>query len=331
MFSKIANAAQAAIDTAGVKGKGLINNMRGVEATVDEIFEAERKRFESTVTSVPKMENALKTQSNGLKLFLSDGLKIFATSVSHFSGEDMRAVHPEQFLQAVDTLIAAAEPYQNLVNVVIGNMRILDDNYKQTNRDISERDRLLLAFDSARHDLTAEQKKPTPNPAHIQSLQQAFDKQKQLYQSTNEVVFNQLVYLNNNRTIHDDYTKLTAELANFFQQFADLIGPLATQIAQAPAPVVVTPIKLPPASATGPSSGSPTPVTPARAPPPIPAPVAATKQARAMYPFKAEQPSELALNPGDIVTVTNSSHPDWWTGTVDNRSGDFPAAYVSLI
>jgi len=328
-LANVSKSAQAALDVAGVKGKGLINNMRGVEGTVDEKFEFERKRFDATVLSVTKMETSLRTHSNGLNTFVGDGMKNFAANVALFSGEDKRAVLSDQFVQTVDQLIVKVEPYQAQLLVFQGNLKQLGELLAVTTREINERDRLLLSFDSARHDLANEQKKPTPNPQQLGLLQQTFEKTKIGYEQRNEQVLFQLVGLNNNRTIHDDYVKLVTELAGLFRQFSDIFAPFAAQVAKTPAPPVVAqpaaPMHAAPTHAPM-QAAAPPPLPNRAAPPPVPSSV---RQARAMYPFKSESPDELPLNPGDIVVLNNTSHPDWWTGSCNGRSGQFPAAYVT--
>eukprot|EP01097_Dermamoeba_algensis_P006369 TRINITY_DN3996_c0_g1_i1.p1 TRINITY_DN3996_c0_g1~~TRINITY_DN3996_c0_g1_i1.p1 ORF type:complete len:364 (-),score=73.89 TRINITY_DN3996_c0_g1_i1:109-1173(-) len=64
-------------------------------------------------------------------------------------------------------------------------------------------------------------------------------------------------------------------------------------------------------------------------PPPLSAP--GKKKARALYDFPATQEGDLGLKAGDLVEVTDTSHPDWWTGTVNGTTGIFPKNYVEMI
>ena len=47
----------------------------------------------------------------------------------------------------------------------------------------------------------------------------------------------------------------------------------------------------------------------------------------AMYSYNSNEPGDLSFNQGDIITVTKAE-TDWWTGTLGEKSGIFPANYV---
>ena len=47
----------------------------------------------------------------------------------------------------------------------------------------------------------------------------------------------------------------------------------------------------------------------------------------AMYTYTSSEPGDLVFNQGDIITVTKAEG-DWWTGTLGDKSGIFPANYV---
>ncbi|MFH4974147.1 hypothetical protein AB6A40_000856 [Gnathostoma spinigerum] len=49
---------------------------------------------------------------------------------------------------------------------------------------------------------------------------------------------------------------------------------------------------------------------------------------QAMFDFAAQEENELSFRRGDIITVTNRDDKFWWEGTLNNRSGMFPATYV---
>jgi hypothetical protein len=55
------------------------------------------------------------------------------------------------------------------------------------------------------------------------------------------------------------------------------------------------------------------------------------RQARARFRFKKEKGSEMSLQAGDIVVVTDTSDKDWWFGFANGSSGFFPASYVALL
>ncbi|KAJ1957410.1 hypothetical protein GGI12_005033, partial [Dipsacomyces acuminosporus] len=75
--------------------------------------------------------------------------------------------------------------------------------------------------------------------------------------------------------------------------------------------------------------------TSTRGPPPPPPPPPARPQnprAVAMYDFAGEQEGDLSFTKGDLISVTKKteSQNDWWEGTCNGRSGQFPANYVRL-
>jgi len=66
-------------------------------------------------------------------------------------------------------------------------------------------------------------------------------------------------------------------------------------------------------------------------PPQLPArPAPKIPQCRALYDFEAQQPTDLGFKRGDIITLI-SSKGNWWQGTLDGRTGDFPSNYVQMI
>lgn len=54
------------------------------------------------------------------------------------------------------------------------------------------------------------------------------------------------------------------------------------------------------------------------------------KKCKALYDFDAENPDELNLKTGDIITVTEELG-EWWKGTLNGVEGIFPANYVEVI
>jgi hypothetical protein len=72
------------------------------------------------------------------------------------------------------------------------------------------------------------------------------------------------------------------------------------------------------------------------APPPMPGrpgpapPKRAGEQARALYAFNPEAPTELGFQPGQVLNVI-SKNGDWWEAEFNGRRGLIPANYVQLI
>uniref|UniRef100_A0A8D2KRF1 SH3 domain-containing YSC84-like protein 1 n=1 Tax=Varanus komodoensis TaxID=61221 RepID=A0A8D2KRF1_VARKO len=52
----------------------------------------------------------------------------------------------------------------------------------------------------------------------------------------------------------------------------------------------------------------------------------------AIYPFEGQQPGDLTFNAGDKIRVTmkTDSQFDWWEGSLQGRTGIFPANYVTM-
>lgn len=56
------------------------------------------------------------------------------------------------------------------------------------------------------------------------------------------------------------------------------------------------------------------------------------KRVRAIFAYRAKNPSELTLEVGDIITVTNNADLDWWEGVLPNgKSGRFPSNYCTRL
>ncbi|CAI5769492.1 domain-containing YSC84 1 [Podarcis lilfordi] len=52
----------------------------------------------------------------------------------------------------------------------------------------------------------------------------------------------------------------------------------------------------------------------------------------ALYPFEGQQPGDLTFNAGDRIKITTKtdSQFDWWEGSLQGRTGIFPANYVTM-
>lgn len=47
----------------------------------------------------------------------------------------------------------------------------------------------------------------------------------------------------------------------------------------------------------------------------------------ALYPYASAEPGDLNFNQGEVILVTKKEG-DWWTGSIEDRVGVFPANYV---
>ncbi|OLL24241.1 [PSI+] inducibility protein 3, partial [Neolecta irregularis DAH-3] len=61
---------------------------------------------------------------------------------------------------------------------------------------------------------------------------------------------------------------------------------------------------------------------------PAPPAYAGIAQAEAMYAYTATDQGDLALVPGDKITIIEYINSDWWKGSCNGREGIFPANYV---
>lgn len=54
--------------------------------------------------------------------------------------------------------------------------------------------------------------------------------------------------------------------------------------------------------------------------------------ATAIYSFEGQQPGDLTFKVGDKIKVTTKtdSQFDWWEGSLQGRTGIFPANYVTM-
>eukprot|EP01101_Sappina_pedata_P003236 TRINITY_DN13466_c1_g1_i1.p2 TRINITY_DN13466_c1_g1~~TRINITY_DN13466_c1_g1_i1.p2 ORF type:complete len:344 (+),score=114.05 TRINITY_DN13466_c1_g1_i1:36-1034(+) len=332
MFKKFA----AAVEQTTTRGSALLNSAMGVEATVDEEFEIQRKQFASYVSTVDSMSNHLKNQGAGLTT-LAESLRKFGGYAATFNGEDHGIIAAlPAFQNSVEGFNATVEQHLAVVKQFEVNLKYLSGNLTGLNKEINERDRLILDYDKARHDYNTETKKPTASP-QLPILQQRMEQTKALYEQRNAETYHHLSESYRTRTIHDDYKAMVSSYARLFATGANLFQQASQQVNAAP--TYVAPTGKPyvaPTIATGtfasPKTQAQAHTQPAsRAPPPVPSKVSAQPQARALYAFQAQGPSELSLNPGDIVTINNDSHPEWWIGSLNGRSGEFPSNYVQKL
>lgn len=50
-----------------------------------------------------------------------------------------------------------------------------------------------------------------------------------------------------------------------------------------------------------------------------------------MFDHKAESDHELTINPGDIITLLDTSGEEWWQGELNGKIGFFPKVAASYI
>jgi len=55
------------------------------------------------------------------------------------------------------------------------------------------------------------------------------------------------------------------------------------------------------------------------------------KKAQATFTYEAEEEDELGFQEGDVIEITKEDASGWWEGTLNGKSGMFPAVYVTVI
>jgi len=321
MFKKL----QTGLESAAAKGNQMINNMRGIETTLDETFEIERRKFDNYQKCVENMANHLKAQLVGLG-GLNDGLKKYAADMILYSGDDRRVATADDLQKSIDSFAAQVENHSVVSKQCETNLRSLFDNLTLVKKEVNERDRLLGDFDKARFDYSNETKKQPPS-AQLPIIQQRVDSTRIMYEKRNEEVLRQISETNRTRNIHADYQALMSSLASLMSTGGQLFGQLSQQIHSVGAPIIQPGPIYAPQTAPVAAAAQPPPVA-RRAPPP---PQAGPAQVKALFAFKPEAPTELPFNVGDIITIVNDSHPEWWIGSLNGRSGEFPSNYVQRI
>ncbi|TIA89944.1 hypothetical protein E3P99_01846 [Wallemia hederae] len=80
---------------------------------------------------------------------------------------------------------------------------------------------------------------------------------------------------------------------------------------------------------------TPPPVTKAEQPQPQPQqqpPVnTAPQRVKALYDFEPQEANELGFSKGDVITVLESIHKDWWRGELSGEIGIFPVNYIEVL
>lgn len=56
-----------------------------------------------------------------------------------------------------------------------------------------------------------------------------------------------------------------------------------------------------------------------------------SKKAKALYTFEVMEEGELGFTVGDVITILDTSHPEWWKGEKNGQVGLLPSNYVKLL
>ena len=54
---------------------------------------------------------------------------------------------------------------------------------------------------------------------------------------------------------------------------------------------------------------------------------ATRRRVKALYTFEVQEAGELGFKAGDVITLLEDSHPDWWKGRQKRRSFDVSALF----
>ena len=55
------------------------------------------------------------------------------------------------------------------------------------------------------------------------------------------------------------------------------------------------------------------------------------ERAKVTFDYEPENPDELKLTVGDIVTVINKEEEGWWKGDLNGTTGMFPSNFVEVL
>jgi len=238
MFGKLKDMGakvQTGLEQAGSKSVQMIDNMRGVEKTLDQSFEIERTHYDNYKNSVQSMADNLKKHTHGVTS-MCEGLKKFSNSLILFSGEDRRAVLSENLDVACEALSTSSKEYVIAESQFETKLKSITSIIETINKDIADRDRFSSEYDRNRFDLANEQKKPQQNATQIQLLQTRLDAAKTAYERRNEEVKQNIKVAYQNRNIHQEYQQTINAFAQFLQTNSQIFASFAAELSKTPAP-----------------------------------------------------------------------------------------------
>eukprot|EP00004_Rigifila_ramosa_P020324 TRINITY_DN526_c0_g1_i1.p1 TRINITY_DN526_c0_g1~~TRINITY_DN526_c0_g1_i1.p1 ORF type:complete len:1124 (-),score=315.94 TRINITY_DN526_c0_g1_i1:62-3412(-) len=105
----------------------------------------------------------------------------------------------------------------------------------------------------------------------------------------------------------------------------------AAAAASAPPPPMAMPPAPAPAPAPAAPKAAPAPPPPAAKKPPPPAVPAKKPQCKALYAYAPQNPDELAIAEGDVITILEEGADGWWKGELRGKIGVFPSNYVQKL
>lgn len=348
-FKGLGEKIETGLEVASNQGRQLLNKVQGVETSKDERFDAAKKVFEQHTSTVEKMLQSVKMQDNGLQA-LGNGLASMAQHIVAFNGDENRVPGAVELSNSCEALKTNIDVFLDQTRAVEENLKLMVEQLGQVKKHILERDRLLIDFDKARHELASEIKKTEANPGNpaLAVVQKRHDERQELYRQRNEEVLREMDEIYRTRNIYTEIQMYVNAMAQFFGNASQQFGQLASKFASIQPPAITSNYR-PPAIQQAPAP-TPTPIPmahpaaaqqPYRPPQPTPqqpqAPVPAMKappaikRARALYAFKGETPTELSFQPNDTLVILNTDHPEWWLAELNGVRGEVPSNYVQLL
>eukprot|EP01090_Pellita_catalonica_P009009 TRINITY_DN20070_c0_g1_i1.p1 TRINITY_DN20070_c0_g1~~TRINITY_DN20070_c0_g1_i1.p1 ORF type:complete len:320 (+),score=80.14 TRINITY_DN20070_c0_g1_i1:106-1065(+) len=203
---------------------------------------------------------------------------------------------------------------KNLMDNSIGKLQQFNDSV------IKELEAKEKDYDSKRLDFDASRRvyKKKPLPENETKKQQ----KKALYEEAKDAYRNEIDQLQDSeRHQVEQLQHYCSDQAKYFQQIAAMYAAAGTKLGS----IHSQSASFQPQRTSAQSSSQP----PAQRRPPQMRQTNA-RTCTALYDFAAQNPQELSLRAGDVVTITKDVNADWWAGSLNGRSGLFPKNYVRL-
>eukprot|EP01100_Stratorugosa_tubuloviscum_P012765 TRINITY_DN615_c3_g1_i1.p1 TRINITY_DN615_c3_g1~~TRINITY_DN615_c3_g1_i1.p1 ORF type:complete len:367 (+),score=172.97 TRINITY_DN615_c3_g1_i1:60-1160(+) len=366
MWNQMKDKISTQLKTAENYSGKVMNQIRGVEETKDEVFNATRLKFEKHAACLKLMYEAFKANSSALA-GLGKAIHHMGKQVCIFSGEEKRVPLTAEITLTCESLSNSVLTYLEKIEQVTANLKQMILQVDQVHKRILERDNALVEFDKQKYELSNESKKP--NNPHIAVVEKRYEAARVLFEQRNTDTIREIETMYNSRNLIVELRLFFDGSAQFYQNASRIYADIAQKFANVTMnssnlpTVSMQPNRIPPTTTSTTTNQSPVnfiptanstfqPVAPVQRPPvqattnipmnsnysAVPPPVIATstttttvKRARALYPFTAEQNTELSFRPGEVMTIIDDSDSSWWICELNNRRGEVPVTYVERI
>jgi len=123
-----------------------------------------------------------------------------------FNGEENRVPGAVELSNSCEALKTNIDVFLDQTRAVEENLKLMVEQLGQVKKHILERDRLLIDFDKARHELANEIKKTETNPGNpaLAVVQKRHDERQELYRQRNEDVLREMDEIYRNRNIYTE-------------------------------------------------------------------------------------------------------------------------------